>query len=516
MHSVDELIDSLSAHVDFGHQKRNEAFLRQVAQQCRGGGGFGSAHEGSDSMADAVSAYRFAGNEKISLRQLRATRLEAVLQSSPAEETLLMINDWTELNYYNHESKEDRRAIGDGRGRGYEYVCNLAVSLESERIHGVLHDCVISSAGPDDAEIVDYQGDLHFKQLSKAEPQRLACNHKHQLACHFRYLHQRMPGRRFVVVADREFDDHYFFETVQQLKGDCVIRSNALRNIQVKRYDWLPAEAMTRRYEGLPCEAGYVCADMKKIVSSVPVAEYGQLPLDGKGRHTDRLSAKSWVRLFVGAFQARLYREYKRNKQYFSPRDYVDINVVILREKEEPTDREQICWVLFTTLPVETVDDIRKVAKIYELRWRIECFFKYLKSGYKIEALRYDHADKVARHLVAVTIAACFLLNLKAAIGLPESSSLAGHDYERIKAASRGLEDISIPFQLRLFSFIAMSGGWLGRRNDPISPMTLIKGMQHMLMMITACIESPKFVKELINSPFGRHRNAYNRNAYNR
>jgi len=39
---------------------------------------------------------------------------------------------------------------------GYEYVCNLAVSLEREQTLGVLHDCVISAGGSDDMSEVDY------------------------------------------------------------------------------------------------------------------------------------------------------------------------------------------------------------------------------------------------------------------------------------------------------------------------------------------------------------------------
>ncbi len=184
----------------------------------------------------------------------------------------------------------------------------------------------------------------------------------------------------------------------------------------------------------------------------------------------------SWANLSAGACTIRLYRDFKRNKQYLRPTEYVNLNLIIVKEIGPPPGREPICWVLLTSLPAATWDEIRKVVRIYELRWLIECFFKLLKSGYKIEELRVDSGLKIAKHIVCITLAALFILNLKKAAEISCSARLDQKTYQKIKHAGRNLNDENIPVNLRIYAYIASVGGWLGRRNDPISTLTLMKG----------------------------------------
>jgi len=205
----------------------------------------------------------------------------------------------------------DRRVVGDGKGKGYEYVCNLAVSLERECVIGVAHDCLINETGPDDSTIINYHADTIFDPLSRTDPERLECNHKHQYYCHFRHIQNNMADRQLISVGDREFDDQYFFGQCISMGQNFVIRSNSLRNIQIKSVDWLPTTDYSIHYQGLPCSDGYVCADMKKIVGHIPLRAYKSIPLDGKGRHTDAHSAKQWADVSYGFCQVRLYRQFK-------------------------------------------------------------------------------------------------------------------------------------------------------------------------------------------------------------
>lgn len=477
------LLETMESHACLGHSKRDGAFLRQVENMCLHPGGTGAG--ASKKMADAVSAYRFVSNESVDLNHLREVRLATALESCPADETLLVINDVSILDYYHHESKSDRRAVGDGRGKGYEYVCNLGLTLENERCVGVLHDCLIDKDGPDDADQIDYHGDPRFKDLSRKEPRRLECNHKHILNHHFNHIADHAGNRRFVQVADREFDDHFIFEDCIARNMDLVIRSNAFRNVQVSStIDWLPEEKKTRKYAGLPCKSGHLCFHMKDLVEHVPTQPYKAIPLDAKGRLTDEKSARTHANVEVGSFPVTLYRKAKRNKTYHNPEKYVELNVVVVKENDPPKGRKPIQWVLFTTLPIDNLDQIRKIVRIYELRWVIECFFKYLKSGFKIEDLRYDSSRKTAIHLVSITIAASFLIDLKRSLGLPREGKLPPEDYARVKYALANPNDSDIDPELRLFALIANQGGWRGRKADPISAMTLIRGFEKVVLAI--------------------------------
>jgi len=127
----DDLLRTLQQHVDLGHAKRDQAFLRQVAMACSSPGT--SAPQAAGKVAekvpltDAISLYRFVGNEKASLAELRAARARTVLDGVEPGSDLLVVHDMSPMDYSRHNSKLDRRPIGDHRGMGYEYVACLAV-----------------------------------------------------------------------------------------------------------------------------------------------------------------------------------------------------------------------------------------------------------------------------------------------------------------------------------------------------------------------------------------------------
>ena len=165
---LEDLLGRVASYTDLGHTKRDHAFLRQIECLCRHPNG--TAAGSCSDMASVVSAHRFARNKSVKLSKLRFARMKAVLETCAEEDTVLVINDMSVLSYRNHESKSDRRPIGDGRGKGYEYVCNLAVGLESENYLGVLHDSVISANGSDDVDQINYHANPALSVLSQEDP----------------------------------------------------------------------------------------------------------------------------------------------------------------------------------------------------------------------------------------------------------------------------------------------------------------------------------------------------------
>ena len=75
----------------------------------------------------------------------------------------------------------------------------------------------------------------------------------------------------------------------------------------------------------------------------------------------------------------------------------IRINAVLFREDSPPEGVEPVEWLLLTNLPVSSFDEAREIARWYGLRWRIEMFFKVLKSGFRVEACRLSSADRLIR-----------------------------------------------------------------------------------------------------------------------
>src|SRR6185503_10922292 len=115
--------------------------------------------------------------------------------------------DVTLLDYSTQNAKTDRRPIGNFNGNGYEYFPCLAMNPTTGRIIGVLHDTLVSERGPDDRDMMDYDYDPLFEELSRRQQRRLNDNHRHQMAVHIHGLSEQLKGRRVIHTADCEFDD---------------------------------------------------------------------------------------------------------------------------------------------------------------------------------------------------------------------------------------------------------------------------------------------------------------------
>ncbi|MGK0182631.1 MAG: IS4 transposase, partial [Halioglobus sp.] len=84
----------------------------------------------------------------------------------------------------------------------------------------------------------------------------------------------------------------------------------------------------------------------------------------------------------------------------------VQVNAVMISEFDPPKDCEALYWVLITTLPIKTEDQVRKIVMLYGLRWHIELFFKCLKSGCKIDSLLFQSVERIENYIALCLIIA--------------------------------------------------------------------------------------------------------------
>ena len=63
----------------------------------------------------------------------------------------------------------------------------------------------------------------------------------------------------------------------------------------------------------------------------------------------------------------------------------IELNLVRVWEIDPPPGQPSVDWMLWTTEPVRTVAQMRKVVDFYRTRWVIEEYFKALKTGCQLE-----------------------------------------------------------------------------------------------------------------------------------
>ena len=91
-----------------------------------------------------------------------------------------------------------------------------------------------------------------------------------------------------------------------------------------------------------------------------------------------------------------------KQKEY----QHQDLQIIYAEELDPPEGRAPIIWKLITNLPVTTHADAVHKLEWYALRWKIETFFRTLKTGCRIEELRLATADRLANCIALCCVVA--------------------------------------------------------------------------------------------------------------
>lgn len=163
------------------------------------------------------------------------------------------------------------------------------------------------------------------------------------------------------------------------------------------------------------------------------------------------------------------------------------LNVVEAVELDPPTGEEPIRWLLFTTLSIDSIAQIQRVISAYSVRWNIELYFKTLKSGLKIEKLKYETLDRYLTALSLLMIVGWRVEYLKgAARHDPDASCEAYFSRAEWQPAylvyTDGGELPSEPLTISAFMLmIAELGGWQRKKSQgPPGSMTIWRGLRRM------------------------------------
>ena len=154
------------------------------------------------------------------------------------------------------------------------------------------------------------------------------------------------------------------------------------------------------------------------------------------------------------------------------------LQIIHAEELDPPVGRAPVIWKLITNLPVKTHADAVHKLEWYALRWKIETFFRTLKTGCRIEELRLATAERLANCIALCCVVAwrvSWLTMLSretpnaspAAVFTDAECSLLEHATpHRKRQAPRDLA-----FYVRA---LARLGGYLDRASDPPPGTTVI------------------------------------------
>ena len=182
------------------------------------------------------------------------------------------------------------------------------------------------------------------------------------------------------------------------------------------------------------------------------------LPRMGKAR--DARTAK------LGFASTRL--QIKRPYYLFNETMWLHLNVVHVREIDVPRGVEPIDWMLLTSEPIDTPDQLRRIVDCYRRRWLIEEYFKALKTGCAMEKRELESFDSLGRALALfVPIAFHMLLLRSVARAAKETTAEAVLTTTQIEVLVAMGRVRSNPTALDVLMAVAELGGYYNKQRPP-------------------------------------------------
>jgi len=259
-----------------------------------------------------------------------------------------------------------------------------------------------------------------------------------------------------VTVCDREADLYDFFKCGYQIGASVLVRANANRTInRNSRYAEKGVEKLWEHMSKQPETGSYTI----------------EIPKRSKRKHCQQRDARTaTVTVRYATFILNPPRNNIKHSTEKLPN--IEMHAVYVLEPNPPNGAEPVEWMLLTNLPVTSYEDAYEKVQWYCLRWRIEMYFKVMKSGFRVEACRLGHADRLARYLTVISIVAwrLFMITLIARSDpeTPCSEFLADREWKVLflKANKNKPLPKKPPRIGVVVIWVAKLGGYLARKSD--------------------------------------------------
>lgn len=319
------------------------------------------------SFAATQAAYRFLNNPRVSLRSLARPLIEAGREdaSTACDRYLLVVHDWSQLMYPGHTRKRDRIMLSSKRvPEGYELQTGLLVS---DRDGSPLAPVVMSLHASDG---------VHWSRVGRVRPAESPLD---ELAPAMAFVEKENFGFPLVHIIDAEADsvDHY--------------------------RQW---SAQPRRYFLVRADDRIVEAAGTEMRCSAVRETLRQQEVFRPAREVQYHGRKAWQ--WVAEVPVRLLRAAQRNRPSQGDRKRIPGKPLALRlviaEVRDAEGQVLAVWYLLTNLPSDV--DSSTVALWYYYRWRVETYFKLLKTaGMNVENWQQESAVAIARRLLVASMA---------------------------------------------------------------------------------------------------------------
>lgn len=324
--------------------------------------------------ASAQAAWRFFNNEAVTPDGLAGPLREAVRRALDASRSdhVLVVVDWSKIDYRRHASKADRRGFCNPGEAGYALTAALAVDAATG-----------DPLGPLELELDTAGGTL----TTRGGGVRPSVHYVEQVAPLMAAAGGWGLPRTPVFVMDREYDSLEHYRAWHADEHRFLVRADANRRL---------------RWEGRSALIGEVVAGLRDAGAFAEVRE-----VTHHGRRLAQHVAEAAVVLDQPAWKHGADGTRRR-----IPGPPLPLRLVVAEVRDE-AGAVAATWLLLTNVPAAV--PAAEVALWYYWRWRVETTFKLLKSaGVELERWQQETAAAILRRLLVACMACVTAWHLEA------------------------------------------------------------------------------------------------------
>ena len=413
---------------DLGDKRRTQRAVQVASRMADHPSG--SSPRQMIEWAELKGCYRLFNSESVTFDSLARPHWEQTCAS--ARGRVLIINDTTEISYGKVRKISGLGPVGIGSTSGFYLHNALMVDAQTDAVLGLAR-----------------QELFHRIPAPEKENRRQRARRPRETEVWGRVIDAigaPAAGVEHVHVCDRGADNLEVFCHLQQQHSEWVIRCSHLnRDVQ-------PV---------LGGELGRLVS-IEKLLKKVPVLGTFSLSLRGRDGQKKREVNLEIRVIEVSIPQPRRRTPYLRKLNFRGLRQ----TIVEVREVAPRRGTTPLRWVLWTSLPVQSFDDAKEVAEIYEKRWLVEELHKAIKTGCQLETRQYETSQALEALAGMTSILAVRLLMMKQiARAAPETPAIQVIPKEWIRILEL-LRKRTLPTVRDFIRNLAALGGFLMRKGD--------------------------------------------------
>jgi Transposase DDE domain len=357
-------------------ERLNKRWLFLVRSQMKVSSSLAAGVGGLPTVSAAFSAtqaaWRFYSNDRIEFQELVVPLREHAHEQATSSQSafVLVAHDWSKLSFPGQSSRCDMVELSSETDIGYEAMVSLAINADD--------------GGP----IAPVEMHLKTKNgiLSTRVGKVRNLNHLDQVLPTMKASLDWNLGKPILHVIDREVDSVSHYREWDSEGHKFLVRSDDRRTL----FNGEPMKLSEIRSE-VEAQGGF---------QAVGPAKY-------HGRVAQLEVAEVAVVLHIAG------RKRAPEKRIIVPGKPLSLRLIMTRIVDDK-GKQLASWYLLSNAPHEWADTA-KIAKCYYWRWRIESFFKLLKShGFQLENWLQEKADAILRRILTVSMAAVTVWQLMA------------------------------------------------------------------------------------------------------